>query len=198
MKKLSKIVLGACTFAVGSLFAENNYSSWNPYVEIKGAVVQVETICIPVFGHMKFKKGFGGAIEAGLKYDDWRIGLDFAYLKTKAKSINGIPFQNGVSYKIDNFSGMLCVYHDFSVSNSFDIYAGAGIGLSRTKEKYNNPLIPIKNSVHATHFAWQVMTGLTYHLTENWDAKAGYRFFKIQSKDFSDVHCLELGLRYNF
>ena len=190
--------MGACAFTASSLFAENNASTWNPYVEIKGVVGQVETFHIPQLGDMKFKKGFGGAVEAGLSYQNWRIGLEFAYLKTKAKSINGIHFQNGAYFKVKNFSGMINVYHDFALNDSFDIYAGAGIGLSRTKEKYNNPIIPIKISGHTTHFTWQVMTGLTYHINENWSTKLGYRFFKIQSKDFSDVHMLELGLRYNF
>ncbi|MGX8716983.1 MAG: outer membrane protein [bacterium] len=198
MKNLSKIVMGACAFTAVSLFAENNASTWNPYVEVKGAVGKVETFHIPQLGDMKFKKGFGGAVEAGLSYQNWRIGLEFAYLKTKAKSIDGIPFQNGVSYKIDNLSGMFCVYHDFAINNSFDIYAGAGVGLSRTKAKYNNPINPVKFSGHTTHFAWQVMTGVAYHINENWSTKVGYRFFKIQSKDYSDVHMLELGLRYNF
>ena len=100
---------------------------------------------------------------------------------------------------------MINVYHDFALNDSFDVYAGAGVGLSRTKEKADytiliggNPVLQVKGSGHTTHFTWQVMTGVTYHINENWSTKLGYRFFKIQSKDIPDVHMLELGLRYNF
>ena len=147
-------------------------------------------------GDTNFKWGFGGAIEAGFSYDDWRIGLEAAYLRTKVKSIEGHPLADGVSVKFYNLSGMVNVYHDFAINDMFDIYAGVGAGLSRTKAEMRTPLVYASD--HDTHFTWQVMGGITYHMNENWGIKAGYRFFKVQARDFPDVHCLELGLRYSF
>ena len=218
MKNLSKIVLGVCSIATGSLFAENNCSAWNPYVEVKGMAMKPESLLGEL---IKFKWGYGGALEVGTRYEDWRIGFELGYATAKLKTLHGnfdffdpiwgvrVQGNGTITSKTNYFYGMINCCHDFKLNDAFDFYAGLGGGLTDAKRKASlsgnvnvdgAPLVggELKSSSSSTRFTWQVMAGITYHINENWGIKTGYRFFKIQHKDLSDIHCLELGLRYNF
>lgn len=100
-------------------------------------------------------------------------------------------------------SGLVNLYYDHNLTDQWDWYLEAGIGLARLEGKFHVPAIPpVLSSVDmkgcAMKFAWQIMIGSTYHFNENWALKGGYRFFKIQGKDFADTYYLEIGLRYTF
>lgn len=207
MKNLSKIVLGACTLAAGSLFAEDNGSSWNPYVEIKGMAVKAGKK-----DGISYKWGWGGALETGLCYENWRVGVELGYIKMKTKNftMEGFDFFT----KCDGLSGMLNCYYDFSICANTNLYVGAGCGVCNIGSKMSSVNGNLQNyASHKTVFSYQIMTGISYGLSENWTVKVGYRMFKPgNNNDTVQVagvpvnkwskspytHCLELGLRYSF
>lgn len=187
---------------------ENSF--WHPYVELKGSAIKCEKgtyVADGLSGEAAFKWGWAGSLEVGTIYQDLRFALEAMYGNVKMKRFHGGPIHfesHGSTFKSEVFSGLINLYYDRNLTDQWDLYLGAGIGLARLEGKFHIPAIPpavpaaINTKGHVTKFAWQIMVGSTYHFNENWALKGGYRFFKIQGKDFTDTHCLEIGLRYTF
>lgn len=206
MKNLSKIVMGACAFTASSLFAENNASTWNPYVEVKGMATKAGKK-----DGISFKWGWASALETGLRYENWRIGVELGYTKMNTKNWTSGVFE--FSSRCDGLSGMLNAYYDFSIFQDTNFYVGGGLGICNIGSKMSSVDGNFRNiSTHKIVISYQIMTGISYNLNENWTIKLGYRMFKpgnnndkmgigAQDLPFSKspyIHMLELGLRYNF
>lgn len=169
----------------------------------------------------KQKHGYGGSVAVGRIIDCWRIELEASQRCTSSKQKQNDPKETNpattVNYK-GNTSFMANVYYDIPLDCDFTFYVGAGAGLSLVNgtvhNEFTNGLLNIKhtrkNNLDQV-FAWQLMTGVSYELCENWDIILGYRFFATTKPTFYDAHGskikakktpysnnIELGLRFKF
>lgn len=182
----------------GSLFAaENAVSSFNPYVAVKGGYS-----ILTKKDSIKYKNGFNGAVEFGVSYDAWRLGLEVSYRQNKIKESKNAAVDVNVMNKVNALAGMINVYYDYALTEECSLYVGAGLGMA----KFNFVAKDSKVEAGKCVFAWQVLAGVAYDINENWTVEAGYRLFGTSKVKVSDVakiktplqNSLELGLRYNF
>lgn len=154
------------------------------------------------------KTGFGGSIAIGRIIDAWRLELEASYRENSSKS----------KLTTSNTSLMANVYYDIPAMECLSFYIGAGAGISSVNGKVNDVEFKQgstqfkKRSGHLDNvFAWQIMAGATYALSEDWDLVAGYRLFgtakptlaklgndrlKMTSRPISNN--VEIGLRFKF
>ena len=119
---------------------------------------------------------------------------------------------------------MLNGYYDFKNTSKFTPYLGAGVGVTRIKNKQSlNPEIPEffiesdSQSDTSNTFTWSANVGVAYQVTENVALDLGYRYVDAGEIEFntnnsvffgpnSDMkttadlvsHDYSLGIRYNF
>lgn len=69
----------------GNVFAaDEDVSYFNPYAGLKGGYA-----FLGKRDNIKYKGGFAGAVEMGVSYDAWRLGLELGYKSNKIKEITG-------------------------------------------------------------------------------------------------------------
>lgn len=123
---------------------------------------------------------------------------------------------------VDVWTVMLNGYVDLGTWNKITPYVGAGIGASyvTTNNTYSiNPGSTGKATYDGKHsewnFAWALMAGAEYAVTENWSIDAGYQYrdlgdaatvqlhdagsgqTRVEWEDLT-AHEVRLGVRYNF
>lgn len=168
-------------------------------------------------GKERQKNGFGGALAVGRIMDCWRIELEGSHRINHAKHKYGFR---------SNTSLMANAYCDIPVTDVISIYLGAGAGISSVNGKIPSELIITqkgkklfldelkKKSGHLdTVFAWQLMAGITFALSDNWDLVGGYRLFATTKPTLAKTHHskdkikinktplsnnVEIGLRFKF
>lgn len=110
---------------------------------------------------------------------------------------------------IRNTSFMINAYYDFDLGGPLGLYAGAGIGASNVKVRYNPSDVDIINSSD-TVFAYQLMAGASYDVSETVQIFGGYRYRATSDVNLNinlfpatlDVenrsNILEVGVRFYF
>ena len=80
-----KFMIGGCAAiaVAGNVFAaDESISYFNPYASLKGGYA-----FLGKRNDIKYKGGFAGAVELGVSYDAWRLGLELGYKQNKVKEI---------------------------------------------------------------------------------------------------------------
>jgi opacity protein-like surface antigen len=77
-----KFMIGGCAAVAiaGNVFADEDISYFNPYASLKGGYAYLSKR-----NDIKYKGGFAGAVELGVSYDAWRLGLELGYKSNKIK-----------------------------------------------------------------------------------------------------------------
>jgi opacity protein-like surface antigen len=86
----------------------------------------------------------------------------------------------------DGWSSMANVWRDFSVTERFGLYAGAGIGAGGYRCSFDGTGpggAVVSGSTGITSFAWQGGGGVVYALTNRVTLDLGYRFFALNAGD---------------
>lgn len=165
-------------------------------------------------GEVKHDVGFGIAAAIGYSWNNFRFELEYAYRQNDGDfqnaNIAGIPVVglNGTSADLDFHGVMFNVLYDLYLTNDLYWYNGGGIGVSFIKAKTSSALL-LNNNDSQTEFAWQIMTGLGYNLTENIALTLGYRLFSTTDPEFDFgnakievetpfINSIEAGVRFNF
>jgi len=76
-------MIGGCAAiaVAGNVFAaDEDYSYFAPYASLKGGYA-----FLGKRNDIKYKGGFAGAVELGVSYDAWRLGLELGYKSNKIK-----------------------------------------------------------------------------------------------------------------
>lgn len=110
---------------------------------------------------------------------------------------------------IRNTSLMLNGFYDFDLGGPVGAYLGAGIGFNRVKVRYNPSDVDIING-NDTVFAYQLMAGANFAVSDNIELFGGYRYRGSNDPDFGvnlfpanlDVqnrsNIIEAGVRFYF
>jgi opacity protein-like surface antigen len=176
-----KFMIGGCAAAVvaGNMFAaDESISYFAPYASLKAGYAYLGKR-----NDIKYKGGFAGAVELGVSYDAWRLGLELGYKSNKIKEYNGFgAFGDGWFFA----SGIKA-----------DAELAAGVTI-------NSPKTPGVAKLNAGNWYWKdalhiskvnALTGMVnvcydYAMTEAWSiyaglglgvAKVSYVFDKVSS-----------------
>lgn len=141
----------------------------------------------------EFKAGGRGSLFVGYQWNQFRAEVEGAFREhaidkqiTRVPGISSEPITDlNIDYYARSFSGMFNAYYDVSLRDNISAYIGGGVGVAYYElktEALSKPSYPaIKRE--DTVFAWQVMGGLSYAVTEMVDLFCGYRFFAITKPD---------------
>ena len=94
-------MIGGCAVAVvaGNMFAaDESISYFAPYAGLKAGYA-----FLGKRNGIKYKGGFAGAVELGISYDAWRLGLELGYKQNKVKEINGRDITKGSPNNLGNY-----------------------------------------------------------------------------------------------
>jgi opacity protein-like surface antigen len=94
-----KFMIGGCAAVAvaGNVFAgDEDYSYFNPYASLKGGYAYLGKR-----NDIKYKGGFAGAVELGVSYDAWRLGLELGYKSNKIKSFKLPAGFEGTNYVLN-------------------------------------------------------------------------------------------------
>ena len=100
----------------------------------------------------------------------------------------------------------------FDASWGLRPYLGAGLGFAQHDVTADAFALTVNGDTHElassfsddTVFAWQVMLGLTYPVSDSAEARFGYRYFATGEADFDETkadyssHNLEISLLFRF
>lgn len=159
-----KLLVGSCGLAAvaGNMFADENVSYFNPYASLKGGYAFLSKK-----DGFKYKGGFAGAVELGVSYDAWRMGLELGYKSNKIKECDG-PGKDGKWF----FLG--------SVKQDAPI-AGADVAHASEHSMYrvDGATWFIRNAMRLSKI--NALTGMVnvfydYAMTEAWSCYAGVGF----------------------
>ncbi len=159
--------------------------------------------------NVDFKEGWLGAVAIGRRLTDGAGPFDFSLelegVFTKQDTDNDThvddvatiaPYLNGV--------------FDFRLSDSFGLYAGAGVGAAWINVGTNTDSLNDFNSDNGAFFTWQAKAGVKWHFSPYTALTAGYRFRNIDAAKISndidnssfnlqtEQHVLEVGLEFGF
>jgi len=149
-----------------------------------------------------FANGFDLELEYGFKTAD----LDEATPSDEVAEYTG-DFEVDVDGNVDIHSLMANAIYNFKSGASITPYAGAGIGLG-----FVNIDLDDAGDISDTVFAYQLMAGVAFNVSNNMDILAGYRYFgtsditedgtfygyDVEGSATVDSHNFEVGLKYSF
>lgn len=188
------MVLG---FNVSNVSAEGYFSGnvgigWADDIEMTDGVETIE---------LSFDPGYGFSAAFGNVYNNFRAELEFNYFASDVDEFTRVGDGSG---PVDGDGTVLAVmlngFYDSMPSQTFSPFIGAGIGYA------NAELDMLGESEDDNVFAYQLMAGFTFKLTEKLKSDVQYRYFGTEDLEFEagvDVdsvnsHNLIVGLRYSF
>jgi opacity protein-like surface antigen len=168
-------------------------------------------------------RGFRSEIMLGYRGDRKLDGMPNDFSITDV--ITGVPeapndIEDPLHTNIQTYTLMLNVYHDFGNFNRFVPYVGAGIGMAvhDVDEVYFTGNEFLTNRIEGNRdvsFAWSVMAGVGYQISDRAILDVGYRYIDMGSVTSGRVdnagfvnpavqiddiaaHEIKVGLRYHF
>ena len=154
---------------------------------------------------------FGGSIGFGYHFNDnFRTDVTIGYLGR-----DGFTYDDGVdavSAKQTSWNGMVNGYFDIATIMGLTPYVGAGVGLtySRHSATIDSPTLGVAGSYSERQydFAYALMAGASYKLTENASIDLGYQFLHTPDMEYFNAatlsvdeghkqHLFKVGLRYD-
>ena len=152
-----------------------------------------------------FNAGLGLTAALGYDLDFARMELELGYKKNNINSFNAFGVSVPASGDVTSKSIMMNFYHDFTTPESrWSPFLGAGLGAARLD--VNNATVTgfALGDANDTVFAWQLMAGIGYKVTDNTVIDLSYRYFATATPDFDgmkaeyDSHNVMIGLRFLF
>lgn len=147
--------------------------------------------------HQHARTGYLVGADIGYKWcNGLRTELEFAYR-------NNRKHENASSrHHSQNYAGLVNVLYDFDAMGCWCVrpYLGAGIGAASERRHHNGSSTALSDSSsnnRKASFAWQLIAGLAYPLSDCIDLNLSYRFFKTTHARANN-HGLALGANYNF
>lgn len=153
-------------------------------------------------GDVEFGSDFGFGLQLGKKFNhNLRAEADLSYNQVDGDySVTGV---NVGSADVENIALMGNGYYDFNNRSNFTPYIGLGIGFSHVKGSLNIPGFG-SDSETDTVFAYNLMTGVNYALSDKITTGLEYRFFDTSTPDLGGVeldnqsHNIGFKLAYHF
>ena len=159
-----KFMIGGCAAAAvaGNMFAAaEDISYFNPFASLKGGYA-----FLGKRNDIKYKGGFAGAVELGVSYDAWRLGLELGYKSNKIKEVGAS------AYGIKNLA-------DVTPAAVAGITAGKGfvngyeVSVTSTNPGVNNWFFTASKISKINVLSGMLNVCYDYAMTEAWSIYAG-------------------------
>ena len=172
-----KFMIGGCAAiaVAGNVFAaDEDISYFAPYASLKGGYAYLSKR-----NDIKYKGGFAGAVELGVSYNAWRLGLELGYKSNKIKSFKLPGGWQGTNYVLNGAE------HWTDDANAAAAAAGILDGYSIFKVDNGGGLYGIANDTmvlrDVTYFEFKKLSALSgmlnicydYAMTDAWSIYAG-------------------------
>ncbi|MBA4162454.1 MAG: hypothetical protein C0515_10365 [Novosphingobium sp.] len=229
--RLKSILVAAVTSTLLAMPAQARDNSF--YVELNHAIagamkvndLEVDVGTTPNAAELFHVRGLDVGGIVGYDLGRFRVEGEVSWRKTNAESLFSVvripdntalsPTSptgnfNTVFSKISAGSLMLNGLVDVGNDDSFQAFAGGGVGLAQVKGQYSiNRLGPGWIDDSSTGFAWQALAGVRYPVSNHIDMGLKYRFFNVGNVEWVDTgsravetrfrsHSLMFTLGYNF
>lgn len=152
----------------------------------------------------EFDTGLGLAVALGHTFDAARAELEFGYRKNDIDSFGAMGYSVSASGDVTSKSVMANIYYDFAPKAQWSPFLGAGLGVSWVDVDNAAVAGIFLGDADDTVFAWQVMAGCGFKLTQSTTIDLSYRYFATSDPDFSGVeaeygtHNIMAGIRVAF
>ena len=187
-------MIGGCAAVAiaGNVFAaDEDISYFNPYASLKAGYAYLSKR-----NDIKYKGGFAGAVELGVSYDAWRLGLELGYKSNKIKEVsNGINGNWVLLGKVQTDGvnpATSAAAADYSIFKSGADIAGVAANRWGLKNAMRlskvNALTGMVNVCYdyAMTEAWSIYAGLGLGV-----AKVSYVFDRMLKNQIVDLNCLK-------
>ena len=138
--------------------------------------------------------GVSGEIEVGYRATDLG-GIENVRVANAGGTTTPVQGRISGSGNLNTTSLMVNGYYTFD-TRAFRPYVGVGAGLAQHEWKSSEPILgPSATRIYMPPisdddvvFAYQFMLGLNWHLADNMEARAGYRYFATNKANFGGVN----------
>jgi opacity protein-like surface antigen len=159
------------------------------------------------YGGIKIGYGWGGgAVKPAIEFDGFYNAVDFAAdARLDGKKFGSATGRNDTGAFLIN--GIL----RFETGSNFSPYVGAGAGFwvgqtsdFRISGNSGSPSLRVPSNDNATGFAWQLMAGFDYFMSERMSFFSEYKWLNYQdvqfgnSEDRTGQHLVGVGIRWFF
>lgn len=129
--------------------------------------------------------GWGGIISAGYIVECWRLEAQYGFhcYDNKCFTNSTVDINDKGDTHIHSLMGNL--FYDIPFCDCFSAYLGGGLGWAYRELEINNTEGCVKDS--HTNFAWQLMAGFAYDISECWAITIGYRYFSTVKPDLKTI-----------
>lgn len=182
-----KLIVRLCVgMALASLFASPALADEGLYLRLGAGSGLVDE---EIFASIEFESGYVGFAAVGYNWffpesiADLRMEIEASYRYNDVDLLAGQP--SGGQSQV--FSAMLNGYLDVRTTWPVVPYFGAGLGAAQIRYEDDGAggLLLTTDDVD-TVFAYQVMGGINYDLSDNLAVGAEYRFFQTESFELSN------------
>ncbi len=187
MKKTLLLAGVACLFSFGANAADYNMRDLRPYIGIDyiytNANIKKET---------GIKKDYNsGAINAGIRFDDY-VGLEAFFQQSgERKSMKGTPYQT----KSEFYAFGLDLFGYMPIGcDGFNLVGSLGVANYNVKLKYRGHF----GSDDKQRVGYRAGVGMQYDFTENFAARVMYRYTHLGMKEVKNLNEVNAGIRYSF
>jgi len=205
---LAMVVFGLAVFLLFSTVSTASAAEADPfYVGVFGGYVIPEDLEVDA----------DESVDVNLD-DSWAIGAKFGYIIPPLK---WLAAELEYTYLADQDIDVSAVDGDYSAHNvmanllfrypegKIHPYAGFGLGVSTATFEADGSVILGNNAIEGsideddTAFAWQLIAGINFEISENWSADLAYKYFnseyEIEDVDVEAAsHLITVGLNFHF
>src|ERR1043166_2770910 len=133
------------------------------------------------------KLGFDVAAIAGFDFGAFRLEGELAYKQADADHFNvdddDVSDDNEDFFDLDGDTSVISLMGnalaDFGSDDGLQGFVGGGVGIAKVDVDLNDDDFRIVDD-EARGFAWQLLAGIRYPVSENWDLGLKYRFFNVE------------------
>src|SRR6478752_7304330 len=187
MRKLAILVALASTTALATpAVAKNN--SFYLGIDAGGMVVEDlrtrvnDGVTDPLY-KIDHKIGYDLDALAGYDFGRFRAEAELSYKHAKVDSVTTTSDQVPADGRTSAFSGMINGLIDFGDEDHLYGFAGAGVGIANVRYSVRAldvpPFGPVDISDSDSHFAWQLLLGARWAVSQNFDVGVKYRYFDV-------------------
>lgn len=187
MKKLLCLLIAIISSATGFAFY-STCENEGIYVSLTGGANWLD-----IEKHFHSKVGFFTAGAVGYRYDNFRFEGEIGFRRNKLR----LGFEKYGELIIcpsrtDTFTIMAHAFYDIPINFCIRPYFGCGIGHAIHTARAKG----IEGKGMVTGFAWDVIMGVTYQVTDRINLDLQFR--NLNTKLHYNDHTVALGLRYQF
>ncbi len=154
---------------------------------------------------LSFEQGYGFSIAYGFQsHFNLNTELELSGRWSSLDQLNSPAGQFSTQGDLQSFTFMLNIPWQFRNRTSWTPYVGAGVGMAWQKGEIS--ALPDGSAVASTGeeltFAYQILAGVGYALTPQWELILGYRFFGTIDAQLGTLqlenrsHNVEVGVRW--